>query len=397
MTKVDRWLLPEGIEEVLPDEAQVVERLRRRLLDVYQSWGYDLVIPPLVEFTDSLLSGAGRDLDLLTFKLTDQLSGKMMGVRADITPQTARMDAHSLFRHGPNRLCYAGTVLYTRPRSPLASRSPIQMGVELYGVAGLEADLEVIGLLIEALEEVGITEICLDLGHVGIYRAIEEYLGLPPLQRAELFDLLQGKSCELNSWIEANIEDSDSACLLQHLPGLSGDIEVLDRAREIFSSAPAEIELAIDEVQVVVDDLSRRYPQLRLYLDLCELEGYHYHTGIVFAAYSENARHALGQGGRYDDIGESFGRARPATGFSIDLKSVAKATQALTPFMGIYAPPSDDLIQWQFIRKLRADGARVVVGFSGETPDFNELRCDRILVTSNGSCSIEPLSNDLKS
>lgn len=393
MTKVDRWLLPEGIEEVLPNQAFTVERLRRRLLDVYHSWGYDLVIPPLVEFTDSLLSGSGRDLDLLTFKVTDQLSGKTMGISADITPQTARMDAHSLRRKGPNRLCYASPVLYTRPRSPISSRSPIQVGVELYGVSGLEGDIEVISLMVEALAEVDAGTLCLDLGHVGIYRSIEESLELDGARKAELFGLLQGKSCELDAWIAANIGDPDLAVMLGKLPALSGSVEIIDTARAAFANGPAEVELALDELKLVIESIQSRYPGIRLYLDLCELEGYHYHTGIVFAAYADEARQVLGNGGRYDDIGESFGRARPATGFSIDLKALADLTAnaAGTVAMGIYAPPSEDEAQYAYISHLRSQGERVVCGFSGETPDYEELHCNRMLVAENGKFLLKPL------
>jgi ATP phosphoribosyltransferase regulatory subunit len=392
MSKVDRWLLPEGIEEVLPNEAFTVERLRRSLLDFYHLWGYDLVIPPLVEFTDSLLSGSGRDLDLLTFKVTDQLSGRMMGVRADVTPQTARMDAHSLRRNGPNRLCYASTVLYTRARTPMASRSPIQVGVELYGEPGLEADFEVISLLTEALAAVGVEQQCLDLGHVGLYRAIEEALELDAGRKSELFALLQAKSCELAPWVEANIADPTMARILCQLPSLAGDAAVLDRARELLVDAPAEVELAIDELQTVVDQLTARYPQLRIYLDLCELESYHYHTGIVFAVYAEGARQALGNGGRYDDVGESFGRARPATGFSVDLKAVAAllAMSSATP-AGIFAEASDDARQLDYIKELRRSGQRVVCGFGGQIPDFSELCCDRQLVAADGQFSVKPI------
>ena len=393
MNKVDRWLLPEGIEEVLPDEAFTIERLRRSLLDFYHLWGYDLVIPPLVEFTDSLLSGSGSDLDLLTCKITDQLSGKMMGVRADVTPQTARMDAHSLRRNGPNRLCYASTVLYTRARTPMASRSPIQVGVELYGESGLEADLEVIGLLCEALASVGATRQCLDLGHVGLYRSIEENLDLDAARKAELFELLQAKSCELGAWVEANVDDAAMAAILARLPTLAGDASVLDQARELFAEAPAEVELALDELQEVVDTLAGRHPGLQLYLDLCELESYHYHTGIVFAVYSEGTTRALGNGGRYDDIGESFGRARPATGFTIDLKAVAaQCDRRDQTGGGIYAPASDDPLQLLAVRELRGNGARVVSGFSGQRPDYVELGCDRVLVCEGGQYSVKPIN-----
>lgn len=389
MTKVDRWLLPEGIEEILPNRAFVVENLRRTLLDFYHSWGYDLVIPPLVEFTDSLLSGGDKDLELLTFKVTDQLSGKTMGVRADVTPQTARMDAHSLRRLGPNRLCYASTVLYTRPRNALASRSPIQVGIELYGVAGLEADLEVISLLVESLSYGGVTGLCLDLGHVGIFRSLEEELALSPALKAELFALLQAKSCDLDTWVAEHIDEPELAKILTSLPNLSGDPAVLDTARELFASAPAEVEAALDELQLVVDTLQQQFPDLQLYLDMGELEGYHYHSGIVFAAYAANARQALANGGRYDDVGESYGRARPATGFSVDLKAVAElvSPEELKP-AGIYAEPSQSAEYRAFVAKLRAQGERVILGFSGQVPDFDELGCDRRIVEDNQQFSV---------
>lgn len=392
MTQVDRWLLPEGIEEILPSQAFQVERLRRVLLDFYHAWGYDLVIPPLAEFTDSLLSGSGRDLELLTFKLTDQLSGRMMGVRADITPQTARMDAHSLRRNGPNRLCYASTVLYTRPRSPLASRTPIQVGVELYGEADLAADIEVITLMVEALGQAGVEGICLDLGHVGLYRAIEECLPVDEASKDELFSLLQGKSSELPAWIAANIDDPELAEMIARLPGLTGDAGILDTARELFAGAPAEVELAIDELEQVVNAVRATCPGIRIYLDLCELEGYHYHTGIVFAAYCPDARKALANGGRYDGIGETFGRARPATGFSIDLKALTSLLDdGDEPRRGIYAPPSQAPDYHHLVRRLRAEGERVVCGFYGRDPDFAELRCDRILVVADGTVTLQPI------
>ncbi|KJS09047.1 MAG: hypothetical protein VR73_03530 [Gammaproteobacteria bacterium BRH_c0] len=392
MTQVDRWLLPEGIEEILPNQAFKVERLRRELLDFYHAWGYDLVIPPLVEFTDSLLSGSGRDLDLLTFKLTDQHSGRMMGVRADVTPQTARMDAHSLRRNGPNRLCYASTVLYTRSRAPLSSRTPIQVGVELYGEAGLGADIEVITLMVEALQQVGVDNICLDLGHVGIYRSLEECLDLTGGQKAELFELLQRKSSELGDWVARNIKDAEMAAIVAGLPRLAGEVDILDTARAFFAAAPAEVELAIDELQQVVDAILATNPAVSLYLDLCELEGYHYHTGIVFAGYCEGARQALANGGRYDDIGETFGRARPATGFSIDLKAlVERLDTSEEPANGIYAPACEEPGYPAFIRQLRAGGERVVCGFYGQLPDYAELCCDRVLVQENGTFSLKPI------
>jgi len=265
-------------------------------------------------------------------------------------------------------------------------------------VPALDADLEVISLLTEALGALGIEQLCMDLGHVGIYRSIEESLDLAPGLKAELFALVQAKSCELDAWVATHIGDPALAAMLRKLPTLVGDSGVLDLARELFAQAPAEVELALDELQLVVDTLGARYPGLRIYLDLCELEGYHYHTGIVFAAYAEAARQALGNGGRYDDIGESFGRARPATGFSIDLKAVAALVAAGDgERQGVYAPPSDDPVQASAVRELRARGERVVCGFDGQAPDPAELGCDRLLVVDGQAYTLQPLHNESQS
>ncbi|OUS10492.1 ATP phosphoribosyltransferase regulatory subunit [Gammaproteobacteria bacterium 53_120_T64] len=401
MTKIDHWLLPDGIEEILPDRAIKVERLRRRLLDLYHSWGYDLVIPPLAEFTDSLLSGSGSDLDLMTFKITDQLTGRMMGVRADITPQAARMDAHSLQRNSPNRLCYAGQVLYTRARGPLESRSPIQLGVELFGEASLEADVEVMSLLVETLSFSGLDDIHLDIGHVGIYRALEQAAGLSGEQSAELFVLLQRKDAGLQQWLASNVADAALAAMLAALPGLAGNVAMLDRAKQVLAAAPAAVLQALSEVETVAQQLAERAPKAALFLDLSELRGYHYHTGIVFAAYTSESTLALGNGGRYDDVGEAFGRARPATGFGMDLSKLASLVEynsSIAP--GIYAPApiegaSLSKSAWLVeIARLRASGERVVCGFSGQHVDFDELHCDRVLMAGDSEFTVQPAAAD---
>ena len=394
MAVVDRWLLPDGVEEILPNQALQVERLRRRLLDLYHSWGYDLVIPPMVEFSESLLSGTGSDLDLLTFKVTDQLSGRMMGVRADFTPQTTRMDAHSLRLDGPCRLCYSGTVLYTRPRSPLQSRCPIQVGVELYGESSLAADLEVINLLVETLRAAGMENINLDIGHVGIYRSLLEVAELSDAQERALFDLLQRKAIpELESWLAENITDAAIADFFRQLVELAGDASILDKAREAFAEAPAELEAALDELAEVVSQLNQTAPDAEVYLDLCELRGYHYHTGIVFAAYAPGLGEAIGNGGRYDHVGEAFGRSRPATGFNVSLKTLAALSCAdKTVSAGIYAPVSDNALLQQKVAELRSNGERVVCGFAGQQPDFAELHCDRQLVLVDGEYQVVPVS-----
>ncbi len=392
MTVADRWLLPDGVEEILPNRALQIERLRRQILDLYHSWGYDLVIPPLVEFTDSLLSGTGSDLDLMTFKVTDQISGRTMGIRADITPQTSRMDAHSLQRKGPSRLCYASTVLYTRPRHVLESRAPIQIGVELYGEASLAADIEVISLMVETMHLAGLDTPQLDLGHVGVYGSLLEHAALSADQETVLFDLLQRKAVpELDNWVIANLADQNMAKMIRALVDLAGGVEVLDRARELFAEAPAEVELALDELQATVEALQVNYPEAELYLDLSELRGYHYHTGIVFAAYAQGVGQAIGNGGRYDHVGEGFGRSRPATGFNMSLQALAQLVDGQQIVPGIFAPVSEDTEQRQIITELRLRGERVVCGFAGQQPDYEELHCNRQLLLVDGTYQIKPV------
>ncbi|HEY3698287.1 MAG TPA: ATP phosphoribosyltransferase regulatory subunit [Spongiibacteraceae bacterium] len=379
MTTVDRWLLPEGVEELLPAQAERAERLRRRLLDLYHSWGYDLVMPPLLEFTDSLLIGLGSDVDLLTFKVTDQLSGRTMGIRADITSQVARIDAHSLQQKDPVRLCYAGSVLHTRPKSLLASRSPIQIGVEFYGDAGLASDSEVVLLMLETLRVANIETITLDLGHVGIYRALVQAAALKSADERDLFDALQRKAAsEIGAVLQRAVTDARTREWLLQLSRLQGDITVLKRARSIFTDAPAQVHAAIDELLAVAQLVQTRMPTVNLYFDLSELRGYHYHTGLVFAALAPGWGQALANGGRYDHIGEVFGRARPATGFSTDLKALIALGNAIEDEQcrGIVAPTGDDIGLWVAVQALRASGERVVQALPDQPLPVD---CDRRL------------------
>jgi ATP phosphoribosyltransferase regulatory subunit len=387
----NRWLLPDGVEEILPAQAYGVEVLRRSLLDLYNSWGYELVMPPLLEFTQSLLSGVGGDLDLLTLKVTDQLSGQLMGLRADITPQAARIDAHSYVKSGPSRLCYTDHVLHAKPKSPLAVRTPLQAGVELFGESGLDADIEVISLLLASLEKMAVPKVTLDLGHVGICRALLEALSLTKEQEVEFFSLLEAKdAAEIQRWVELSIDSAQAIQWLPLLPALCGDVSVLALAREQFVDAPAEVTAAIDELLAVHHTIAQRYPSVNVYFDLGELRGYHYHTGIVFAAYANGLGDAIANGGRYDHIGEAFGRARPATGFGINLTSVLSLLNLAQPPAGIYAPASEDPAQWQAIQQLRESGERVVCGLS-QAPNIEELRCNRQLFLDNGRYQVKPL------
>jgi ATP phosphoribosyltransferase regulatory subunit len=315
------WLLPENIEDVLPPQAWKMEDLRRILLDHFRARGYQLVIPPMIEYLDSLLTGSGSDLDLKTFKLVDQLSGRLMGVRADITPQVARIDAHLLGNNAVNRLCYAGSVLHAQPDGYHRSREPIQLGAELYGEAGSQADLEIVQLMLDSLAAAGFTQLQLDLGHVGIYRTLAKVAGLNGETEQALFLALQSKNA---SEVVALTQDADPRYreAFAALTQLYGDADILALARRRLPSL-AEIDRALDDLTALAQGLARHGVEIAF--DLAELRGYGYHSGVVFAAYSAGRSRAMALGGRYDEVGKIFGRARPATGFSLDLRELVEA------------------------------------------------------------------------
>jgi len=380
--KSDRWLLPEGIEEVLPQQARRLEALRRRLLDLYAGWGYELVMPPMIEYLDSLLTGTGHDLDLQTFKLTDQLTGKLMGLRADMTPQVARIDAHTLKKTCPTRLCYIGSVLHTRSDGFAGSRSPIQVGAELYGHSGSESDVEVFRLMLETLRESGIDDLYFDLGHVGIYRHLIEAAGLSPEQQSELFDALQRKAIpEIEQLLDKSVVDQKIAKGLLGLAQLNGDESVIKEARQLLAFAGDGVSQALDNLQAVAEQIKSCEPSIPLHFDLAELRGYNYHTGVVFAAYVPGRGQSIAQGGRYDDIGQVFGRARPATGFSTDLKTLIDLGDGEVAAPGaIYAPHENETALRETIEQLRRQGERVISGLPGDNSDPQQLGCDRKLV-----------------
>lgn len=381
MSREEQWLLPEGVEDVLPARAAQIESLRRRVLDQFASWGYELVFPPLIEFLDSLLTGGGRDLERETFKLTDQLSGRLLGVRADMTPQVARLDAHTLRREAPTRLCYCSTALRTRAPQPGGSRIPYQIGVELFGHAGMESDAEVIALLLDTLALAEVPAVTLDLGHVGIYRALVRDGGLSERDEAALSDIYLRKARhELDEMLAGLSLTAGQRDALAALPWLAGDMDTLARAREVLAGFNSEVHAALDELEALACHIRDAYPGVRLHLDLGELRGYHYHTGCLFAAYSGDASEPIAKGGRYDHIGEVFGRARPATGFSADLKLLA-AHQAPQVRRGILA--DGDIRDAGFagaVRALREQGELVVLALPGARNDAETLQCDRQLV-----------------
>ena len=317
------WLLPENVEDVLPPQAWRMEDLRRVLLDLFRNHGYELVIPPLMEYVDSLLTGVGADLDLKTFKLVDQLSGRLMGVRADITPQVARIDAHLLAANTVNRLCYAGSVLHTQPEGFHRSREPIQVGAELYGEAGAAADLEILTLMLDALHASGVQDIQLDIGHVGVYRALAAEAGLNGEVEHQLFEALQAKDssavASLTLTLAPVLREAFAA-----LPQLYGTRLVLTEARQRLPQLPAVVN-ALDTLDTLERGMAERH--IEAAYDLAELRGYGYHSGMVFAAYTRGRSRAIAQGGRYDEVGRVFGRARPATGFSLDLRELVASTE----------------------------------------------------------------------
>jgi ATP phosphoribosyltransferase regulatory subunit len=311
-----KWVLPEYIEDILPAEAKRVESLRRKILDLFFSREYELVMPPLLEYVDSLLTGTGHDLELRTFKVVDQLSGRMMGVRADITPQVARIDAHLLNRRGVTRLCYCGSVLHTRPIAPGATREPIQIGAEMYGEGGVAADVEMLELLCSALELAGVRKARVDIGHVAVFRAIAHQAGVDAEREAELFEALQRKDVPALKELSKKLRAKPREALLM-LPSLYGGAEVLDEAEKKLPPLP-EVKKALATLGKLAK--ACKFPAS---FDLAELRGYHYHSGVVFDAYCDGVTGAVARGGRYDEVGRAFGRARPATGFSIDLRSLA--------------------------------------------------------------------------
>jgi ATP phosphoribosyltransferase regulatory subunit len=395
MQAKNTWLLPDGIEETLPEEANHLEHLRAQLLELFACWGYELVIPPFIDFLDSLLTGSGHDLDLQTFKFPDQLSGEMLGIRADMTPQVARIDAHNLKRETPTRLCYVGTILHTRGDPLEKTRSPMQIGAELYGHAGKDSDIEVIRLMLEMLATTGLLNVHLDLGHVGIYRALVKQAELSDEQESELFEILQRKARpELAELMTAYPLSDQLKTLFLKLPELNGDRTILDKARDIFAHANAEVQRALADLTVIADDLALRFPHLAISFDLAELRGYHYHTGMVFAAFVPNVGREIARGGRYDNIGAVFGRARPATGFSADLKllaSLVKENPRTTPRTLIFAPCVNDAALTEKIRVLRADRQAVIQQLPEQKGTAQEMGCTAQLEFINQQWVVRPL------
>ena len=381
-----RWALPEYIADVLPDEARRVEQLRRLLLDAFRVHGYELVMPPLLEYLDSLMTGTGHDMDLRTLKLVDQLSGRSMGLRADTTPQAARIDAHLLNREGVTRLAYCGPVLHALPQGLNATREPLQIGAEIYGHAGIEADVEIQNLLLYVLGLAGLTKVRFDVGHVGVFRALAEMANLDEARAEELFARIQAKDIPaLRGALAGMAASLRDAFLL--LPRLYGGAEVLVQAERALPS-DARIGTALAELRTLIAQM--RGAQVSI--DLAELRGYQYHSGVVFAAYVESLPNAIARGGRYDEVGKSFGRARPATGFSLDLKELA-AVAATQPHPGAILAPLDESEALRAkVAALRAAGEVVVPDLPGHDKRSWQPPCNRELVLRAGAWTVISIS-----
>lgn len=377
------WALPDGISEALPEEAWRLESLRRELIDLYTTWGYELVMPPLVEYMQSLSTGLGSNLDVQTFKVTDQISGRTLGIRADMTPQIARIDAHKLQTEHPNRLCYIGSVLRTRAFRDDDSRAPLQVGAELFGHAGIDSDFEVLSLLIKTLEHCHVPDITLDIGHVEIFRALSAQAQLSTSQEKQFFELLERKALpEIDSWLQQSNLADENKTLLAALPRLYGPPSVLDRADEVLAASNASVKQALSYLRTLIERLQHAYPNCRFHIDLTELSGYDYHTGIVYAVYVPGSGREIARGGRYDGIGKLFGRARAATGFSTDLRMMTRYWQGKNlPKAKIFAPAEQDNRLDACIAALRAQGECVIRQLQGDSiQSARDAACSRQLV-----------------
>ncbi|MFA5521582.1 MAG: ATP phosphoribosyltransferase regulatory subunit [Castellaniella sp.] len=379
---MSKWLLPDSLADILPAEARRIEELRRKLLDAYRTYGYELVAPPLVEYLDSLLTGNGQALNLRTSKLVDQLSGRSLGVRADMTPQVARIDAHLLNREGVTRLCYCGPVLHARPAGLLSDRELLQIGAELFGHSGIEADIEIIGLAFESVRQAGVRQARFDLNHPGVFRAI---IDTDPVlaSRAELIsDLLAAKDVPAlealgDELAELRTGSLDAVLALAHL---YGDAQVLQRARDTLPALPALVQ-ALDALQALIEAL----PHHSFGIDLGDMgSGYGYHSGVVFSVYAQDWHDALVKGGRYDGMGKAFGRARPATGFSLDLRKLSSGLAPAQRTRAIRAPWGHDAGLGDALRRLRESGEVVVQMLPGQSGRLDEFILDRELVREQG-------------
>jgi ATP phosphoribosyltransferase regulatory subunit len=378
------WILPEYIEDILPPEARRIESLRAQLLELFRVHGYELVMPPLLEYLESLLTGTGHDMDLRTFKLVDQLSGRTMGLRADITPQVARIDAHLLNREGVTRLCYCGSVLHTLPAGLTSTREPLQIGAEIYGHGGIESDLEIQRLLEQALKLCKLPDVRLDIGHVAVFRALAQRGGIGSELEADLFAALQAKDVSALRALTKGLDKTTRGAVLL-LPELYGGREVIARARRELPKY-AEITSALADLQALTAT-----EHLPVSIDLADLRGYHYHSGVAFAAYCARVPNAIALGGRYDGVGKAFGRARPATGFTLYLLELARLAPAEAAPGCVRAPQASEPALDAAVASLRAAGEVVIMQLPGHEHDGGAERCERELVKQKGKWQVRKI------
>ncbi|MGM9488398.1 ATP phosphoribosyltransferase regulatory subunit [Ideonella sp. YS5] len=383
------WLLPEHIADVLPAEARRIEDLRRQWLDLARGYGFELVMPPMLEYLDSLLSGTGRELDLKTFKLVDQLSGRTLGLRADTTPQVARIDAHLLNREGVTRLCYCGPALHTRPTGLHTTRELLQFGAEIFGHAGLEADLEVQELALDGLAAIGARELAIDLGDARVVRAV---LAGVAMDAAALTDVVAALTAKDGSAVQALTRQcpAETRSGLAALLDLYGGDEVLEQARRRLP-ARAPIAAALDDLAWLTRHLRQSNPEVRIGFDLSDMSGYAYYSGVRFAVYGAGSINALVRGGRYDEVGAVFGRNRPAVGCSLDLKALTAVSPIAPPRAAVRAPWGEDASLRAAVRRLRAQGETVVCTLPGHEHETQEFDCDRELVAVEGQWAVRAL------
>ena len=395
MRAKNKWLLPEGIEEVLPPRAAQLDTLCRRIMDQFAGWGYELVIPPLIEYLDTLFTGTDEDLELQTFKVIDQLSGKLMGIRADTTPQVARIEVHNLKRDRPSRLCYIGGVLRTLPGAPGGARSLLQVGAELYGHKGIESDAEILALMLKTLQLAGLQDLHVDIGHVGIMQGLTDPMQLDADREALLFSCVQRKATdELKTLLaEWSLDDASGEALVR-LMELEGDAGMLEEVRGILRPCGEELCAYVDELDRIAQLTSRQVRNAPLYFDVTEFQGYHYHTGMTFVAYMPGESEGVAFGGRYDNVCEAFGRPRPATGFSTDaLKLFDLAQQPYAPGKGICAPNSEVPGLYELVDRLREEGEVVIFRLPGDeqAPGPCSEGCDREIVLEHGRWQVREM------
>ncbi len=393
MNADDRWLMPAGIEEVLPPYAAALDRLCRQLIDSFRTWGYALVMPPLVEYVDSLLTGSGKDLELQTFKMIDQLNGRMLGLRADTTPQVARIDAHKLKQDIPTRLCYLGTVLHTLPSEQGGTRAPLQVGAELYGHAGFQSDVEIITLMLKTLHDTGLGKLHVDLNHIGLLRGLIDNLELNSAQEAEVFDCLRRKAAgELAVCFRDWSKTTRHSEVLLQLINLTGDVTVLHEIKPLLADSGEVVMDCFAELTAIAQGVIQRMKNAPLYFDLTESGGYHYYSGLAFVTYVPGESQGIAFGGRYDGIGAAFGRLRPATGFSTDARRLFELSpHTYTTAPGIFAPSSDVPGLHEAIDELRAGGEVVICELPGQAGGKKEMACDRELVLVQGRWQLQQI------